>query len=50
MMLRPSVFFVVASAQLVILRASDEDARRISKSSKVTETSFLHGCKPEGNP
>ena len=50
MILPPSVFLLAASRQLVILRASDEDARRISTSSMVTKVSSLHGCKPEGNP
>jgi hypothetical protein len=50
MILRQSVFFFAASAQLVILRASDEDARRISTSTMVTEFPSLPGCKPEDNP
>jgi hypothetical protein len=50
MIFRPSVFLLAASPQLVILRASDEDARRISTSSMAAEVSPLHESKPGGNP
>jgi hypothetical protein len=50
-MILSRIFFIRATLpQLVILGASDEDARRISTLSMVTEVSSFHGCKPEGNP
>jgi hypothetical protein len=50
-MIRSRNLLILATApRPVILRASDEDARRISTSSMVTKVSSLHGCKPEGNP
>jgi hypothetical protein len=45
-----NVFVFAALRLVVILRASDEDARRISTSSVVAEFSALPGWKLEGNP
>jgi len=50
MILRHIIFIRATSPRLVILRASDEDARRISTYSAISEFSSLQGCKSEGKP
>jgi hypothetical protein len=49
MILRLTFFILAASPRVVILRASDEDARRISTDSVVSEFSPLQGRKSESN-
>ena len=46
---RAPAFIRATSVRLVILRASDEDARRISTYSPASEFSAIRGSKPEGN-
>jgi hypothetical protein len=49
-MILSCTFFIRANPpRLVILRASDEDALRISASSVISKFSTLWGCKSEGN-
>jgi hypothetical protein len=48
MILRPTVFIRATSPRLVVLRASDEDARRISTFSAISKFSTFQGCKSEG--
>jgi len=48
MILRCTVFGLATSPRVVILRASEEGARRISTYLAISEFSTLQGCESEG--
>jgi hypothetical protein len=50
MILRRTVFTLATSPRVVMPRASDEDARRISTYRAISEFSTLQGCKSDGKP
>jgi hypothetical protein len=50
MILSHAIFIRATSPRLVILRASDKDALRISTDSVGSDFALLQGCKSEGKP